>query len=199
MQLSISNLTTERKWRAATGLTQARFASLLLYFKGAYARLFDLQIAERDEFALHEAVIKTEEELLLFTLFSLKAGLTYDLLGFVSGMDTSNAKRYQDRGILVLQEALSASCHLPKRDFATVAEFEAYFRQHEVLFIDGTEQRVQRPQDKATQKEWYSGKKSQHTKRNYYFAQDKMDWLSKPLRAGQKPRLQIAEKVIAYW
>lgn len=159
MNLSLSSLTTERKWRAATGLTHARFECLLRHFRQAYARLFDLQIAERDAFALHESVIKTEEELLLFTLFSFKSGLTYDLLGFVSGMDASNAKRYQDRGIAVLQEALNASGHLPKREFASVAEFEAYFLQQEVLFVDGTEQRTQRPQDYETQKAQYSGKK----------------------------------------
>lgn len=159
MHLSISSLTTERKWRAVTGLTQARFERLLGHFSRAYTRLFDLQIAERDLFALHESVVKTEEELLLFTLFSLKSGLTYDLLGFVSGVDASNAKRYQDRGIAVLQEALSASGHLPKREFASVAEFEAYFRQQEVLFVDGTEQRTQRPQDHEAQKAQYSGKK----------------------------------------
>ena len=159
MQLSISHLTTERKWRAATGLTQGRFASLLRHFQQAYTRLYDLQIGEREAFALHESAIKTEEELLLFTLFSLKAGLGYDLLGFVTGMDTSNAKRYQSRGIAVLQEALATVGHLPKREFETVAEFETYFREQEVLLVDGTEQRVQRPQDYATQKEWYSGKK----------------------------------------
>lgn len=159
MNISLASLTTERKWRAATGLTQAKFERLLQHFKQAYARLFDLEIAERDAFALHESIIKTQEELLLFTLFSFKANLTYDLLGLVSGMDTANAKRYQDRGIAVLQEALAASAHLPKREFASVAEFEAYFKEHEVLFVDGTEQRVQRPQDYATQKEWYSGKK----------------------------------------
>ena len=159
MHLSVSRLTTERKWRAATGLTQGRFRILLEHFRQAYARLYDLQIGERDAFALHESVVKTEEELLLFTLFSFKAGLTYDLLGFVSGMDSSNAKRYQERGIAVLQEALEASGHLPKREFATVTEFEAYFFQQEVLFVDGTEQRTQRPQDYETQKAWYSGKK----------------------------------------
>ena len=159
MNLSISHLTTERKWRAATGLPQAKFGILLRHFSQAYSRLFDLQIAERDVFALHESVIKTEEELLLFTLFSFKAGLTYDLLGFVSGMDASNAKRYQDRGITVLQEAMHASAHLPKREFATIAEFEAHFFQQDVLFVDGTEQRTQRPQDYETQKTWYSGKK----------------------------------------
>lgn len=159
MKLSTSQLTTERKWRAATGLTQEKFNVLLQHFSQAYNRLFDLQITERDEFALHESVIKTEESLLLFTLFSFKAGLSYDLLGFVSGMDGSNAKRYQDRGITVLHDALNVSGHLPKREFATVAEFEACFFQQEVLFVDGTEQRTQRPQHKETQKTWYSGEK----------------------------------------
>ncbi len=163
MQLSISKLTTERKWRAATGLTQARFNTLLHHFKQAYARIFALEITERDSFAIHESIIKTEEELLFFTLFSLKCGLTYDLLGLVSGMDNSNAKRYQERGISVLQEALANSCHLPKREFKNVAEFNAYFSQHEVLFVDGTEQRTQRPADKETQKDWYSGKKKTHS------------------------------------
>lgn len=159
MKLSISQLTTERKWRAATGLTQEKFAVLLPHFSKAYNRLFDLQITERDEFAQHESIIKTEQELLLFTLFRFKAGLSYDLLGFVSGMDGSNAKRYQNRGITVLQEALHVSGHLPKRAFATVAEFEAYFFQQDVLFVDGTEQRTQRPGQKETQQTWYSGKK----------------------------------------
>lgn len=140
-------------------MTQARFENLLAHFRQAYARLFDWQIAARDAFAIRESVIKTEEELLLFTLFSFKAGLTYDLPGFVSGMDTANTKRYQDRGIAVLQEALTTSGHLPKREFASVGEFETYFKQHETLMLAGTEQRVQRPQDYATQKEWYSGKK----------------------------------------
>lgn len=72
-------------------------------------------------------MVKTEEALLLCTLCSFKSGLTDDLPGFVSGKAASNAKRYQDRGITVRQEALSVTGHLPKREFATVAESEAYF------------------------------------------------------------------------
>ena len=44
------------------------------------------------------ASLQSEEELLYFTLFSLKCGLTYDLLGLVCGMDGSNAKRNQEIG-----------------------------------------------------------------------------------------------------
>jgi hypothetical protein len=53
--------------------------------------------------------LTSEEELLFFTLFSLKAGFTYDLSGFVSGMDAANAKRNQQLGLDVLQHTLSAA------------------------------------------------------------------------------------------
>ena len=42
------------------------------------------------------------------TLFNLKSGLTYDLLGLVSGMDASNAKRNQDAGLAILGKALGS-------------------------------------------------------------------------------------------
>ena len=116
-------------------------------------------MTERGAFIPREVVIKTEEELLFFTLFSFKANLTYDLLGLVSGMDGSNAKRNQELGIAVLKEALAQTGHAPKREFATVAEFEAYFQEYETLLVDGTEQRKQRPGNKEEQKDCYSGKK----------------------------------------
>jgi len=74
-------------------------------------------------------------------------------------MDGSNAKRNQELGVAVLQEALEHAGYAPKREFATVAEFEAYFQEHETLLVDGTEQRKQRPGNKETQKDYYSGKK----------------------------------------
>lgn len=159
MNFSVKNLTTSRKWRAATGLTAERFAQLLAHFKQAYFRLNGTDMIERGAFTPYEVALETEEELLLFTLFSFKANLTYDLLGLVSGMDGSNAKRNQELGVTVLQEALEQTGYAPKREFATVAEFEAYFQEHETLLVDGTEQRKQRPGNKETQKDYYSGKK----------------------------------------
>ena len=49
--------------------------------------------------------------------------------------------------------------HAPKREFATVAEFEEYFKEYDTLLLDGTEQRRQRPSVNETQKDHYSGKK----------------------------------------
>ena len=119
------NLTTSRKWRAATGLTAERFAQLLAHFKQACFRLNGTDMIERGAFAPYEVALKTEEELLLFTLFSFKANLTYDLLGLVSGMDGSNVKRNQELGITVLQEALEQTGHAPKRACAKAGIFDS--------------------------------------------------------------------------
>lgn len=159
MKISVSELSTERKWRAATGLTQEKFECLLVSFTKVYLRIFGADMTERGAFTPYEVAIHTEEELLFFTLFSFKSGLTYDLLGLVSGMDGSNAKRNQELGILVLKETLAETGYAPKREFATVAEFEAYFKDYDTLLLDGTEQRRQRPSDNEVQKAYYSGKK----------------------------------------
>ena len=98
--------------------------------------------------------------MLLFTLFSLKAGLTYDLLGLVCGMDGSNAQRHQQLGVRVLEHALGTAQSLPARSFANPVEFAVYLKEEEDLIFDGVEQRIQRPGEQEAQKDFYSGKKS---------------------------------------
>ena len=75
-------------------------------------------------------------------------------------MDASNAKRNQALGVQVLQHALQGVGSLPARSFKDAAEFAAYLQHEETLIFDGVEQRIQRPQDNALQKDYYSGKKS---------------------------------------
>ena len=160
MKLQISDLTTERQWRATIGYDQARFAKLLALFTTSYFELYGKSVAERQAELQVTPSLQSEEELLFFTLFSLKAGLTYDVLGFVSGLDASNAKRNQELGLRVLEHTLAAVACLPKRAFKDAAEFAAYLKNEDTLIFDGTEQRTQRPSDDAAQKENYSGKKS---------------------------------------
>jgi hypothetical protein len=137
--------------------------------------IFQKTIQERTGDSPNEPSITASGELLLFTLFSLKSGLTYDLLGrsaalrFVSGMDGSNAKRNQSVGLQVLQNALHHLNLLPTREFKDVAEFETYFKKHKKLLFDATEQRTQRPQEKQSQKDNYSGKKRAYLQINDYF------------------------------
>jgi hypothetical protein len=160
MKLQISDLTTERQWRAAIGADQSRFEKLLVLFTASYEELFGHSVAQRQAELEVMPSLESEQELLFFTLFSLKAGLTYDVLGFVSGMDAANAKRNQTLGLQVLEQALRTAQCLPKRQFTNAAEFADYCQHEETLIFDGIEQRIQRPGENETQKDHYSGKKS---------------------------------------
>ncbi len=160
MKLSIADLTTERQWCAATGLTLVQFEKLLPKFTQSYFELYGESVAQRQADLAITPSLQSERELLFFTLFSLKAGLTYDVLGFVSGMDASNAKRNQQLGLTVLEQTLGAAQCLPRRTFKDAADFATYLENESTLIFDGLEQRMQRPAENEVQREFFSGKKS---------------------------------------
>ena len=160
MKLQIADLTTERKWCATTGFTCGQFEKLLPFFTQSYLELYGQPIAQRHANLEITPSLQSETELLFFTLFSLKAGLTYDVLGFVSGMDASNAKRNQQLGLTVLERALGAAQCLPRRTFKDAADFAAYLQNEPTLIFDGLEQRMQRPYENEVQRDFFSGKKS---------------------------------------
>ena len=160
MKLQISDLTSDRQWSAATGYTRAQFAKLLVLFTQSYFELYGQSVMQRQAEIEVTPSLTSEEELLFFTLFSMKAGLTYDLLGFVCGMDTANAPRNQQLGLDVLEPALAAAQCLPRREFKDAAEFTAYLQNETTVIIDGLEQRRQRPAADEVQRDFYSGKKS---------------------------------------
>lgn len=169
MKLSTADLRTDRHWRSATGLDQKRFGKLLALLPTAYQQIYGQSIQQRQQQCPEIPALNTYEELLLFTLFSLKSGLSFDLLGFTTGMDGSSAKRNQDIGLLVIKTALSQSGHLPKKQFDDAESFKAYFKDKGPVLIDATEQRTQRPEDDAYQKQLYSGKKKPIPSRPYYW------------------------------
>lgn len=160
MKLQIADLTTDRQWCAATGFTSVQFEKLLVLFTQSYFELYGQTVAARQADIEVTPTLTSEQELLFFTLFSLKAGLTYDLLGFVSGMDAANAKRNQQLGLEVLQQALAVAQCLPRRAFQDAQEFQRYLQNEATIIFDGLEQRLQRPQDNEAQRDFYSGKKS---------------------------------------
>ena len=118
-------------------------------------------------------------------LFSLKSGLTYDLLGLVCGMAASNAKRNQKTGVKVLQRIFQELGYAPKRNFMNINEFLEHFADTEELIIDATEQTIQRPSDKKNQQQYYSGKKNAYGKSHAYQRQAYPDTLSKSLSGRQ--------------
>lgn len=159
MKFGLEDLRTDRQCRAAIGMDKKRFLKLLPVFKSSYLEAYGMGLKERQTNNGIGYCINSEEELLLYTLFSLKAGLTYDVLGVVSGMDGSNAKRNQSIGLEILGNALASINCMPKRNFKNIKDFEEFFAGEGQLIIDATEQAIQRPSDPAQQKECYSGKK----------------------------------------
>lgn len=79
MKLQISDLTSERQWRATLGMDRVRFEKLLALFTASYRVLFGCAVAERHADLEVTPSLAAAAELLFFTLFSLKVGLTYDV------------------------------------------------------------------------------------------------------------------------
>ena len=69
-------------------------------------------MAECQSNSTNEFTFKTHEDLLFFTLYSLKSGLTYELLGLTFGLDRANAYQNQSLGIRILRAALKAEGNL---------------------------------------------------------------------------------------
>lgn len=159
MRFTTTDLKQDRQWRASVGMNKQQFFILLEAFKKAYFETYQEELAMRKVEVNIEYCIRNEEELLLFTLFSIKSGLTYDVLGIVCGMNGSNAKRNQRIGLAILAKTLTELNIAPKRNLLTVKDFEEFFENEKALIIDATEQRIQRPGDVEQQKETYSGKK----------------------------------------
>ena len=164
MEHLLCRLKTDRHWRSSTGLSAFQFETLHTSFCATYLSLYEADLASRHLEMPEDYVFLNERELLFFTLFSLKSGLSYDLLGITCGMDSSTAHRSQSMGLRLLEATFSALGLMPKRSFSSVEEWQAYFDTSADLCIDVSEQRIQRPEDEPTQKANYSGKKSPYRK-----------------------------------
>jgi len=92
-------------------------------------------------------------------LYSIKSGLTYDLLGLSFEMDRASLFRHQTFGLRILERTLQRLGHMPKRFCESLEDFKAHMAQEDQLILDASEQRRQRPQNQEDQKEDYSGKK----------------------------------------
>jgi hypothetical protein len=159
MAIKYQDVRHDRQWKASTGLSENQFLKLALEFGKAYEDMFGVSMQERQKNSTAESTFKTYEDLLFFTLFSLKSGLTYDLLGLTFGLEGANAHLNQALGLRILRAALKAGGNLPKRTYESVEKFKEHWSEEDSIFIDATEQRRQRPSDKEEQKDDYSGKK----------------------------------------
>ncbi|MCB0533489.1 MAG: hypothetical protein KDD14_14900 [Saprospiraceae bacterium] len=160
MAISYKDVRHERQWKASTGLSEEQFFKLVKLFGQAYEMLFGVSIAERQNNSTATSTFRTYADLLFFTLYSVKSGLTYDLLGLTFGLDGANAYQNQALGLRVLRSALEQGGYLPKRTYQSIEEFKEHWSEDSEIIMDVTEQRRQRPSNQEEQKEDYSGKKN---------------------------------------
>ena len=159
MAISYREIRTDRQWKAATGYSEKSFHGLVKLFSSAYEEFHETSLGEQVAQRVDAPKFKTYEDMPFFVLYSLKSGLTYDLLALNFDMSRSVAFEQQAALVVILQMALEKNGLLPKRHFESLGELQKYLHDHDELLIDGTEQPRQRPGNQEDQKEDYSGKK----------------------------------------
>jgi hypothetical protein len=154
-------------FRALTGLSVEEFEELLHEIAAEYEEAEEERLARSDRQRQRGAGGQFRLSLcdrLLLTLTWLRVYVSYAALGLLFGLDKSNICRNVRMMLPLVQrrteEALLAEgSEEGKEDLETILERYPELR----AILDATEQRVERPQQDATQKEHYSGKKKAHT------------------------------------
>lgn len=160
MSLSYKKIRDNRQWRSATGLTELQFTKLTSEFKSVYEEFLGESIIDRTNNSSNESRFRSYEELLFYLLYSIKSGLTYDLIGLSFDIDRGSAFRIQTFGLRILEMTLYHLDFMPKRFFEDLDDFKREMSEHEQIILDASEQRRQRPQNQDDQKDDYSGKKN---------------------------------------
>lgn len=159
-----------RTLRALTSLDPAEFEALLPSFEvawQAYIQEHWVQGQERQRRygAGRRPQLHHMEDKLLFILLYFKLYPLQEALGVLFGLSQAQANEWIHRLTPVFQQALGYQKQLPERKPQNLEQLLSACPSLE-FFIDGTERRIQRPQDPERQKLNYSGKKKTHTRKN---------------------------------
>jgi hypothetical protein len=170
MKLSYGELQGKpRILQSLTGLKPEEFEILLESFGTAWggfvSETFQHEGRKRAYGAGRKPQLKQLEDKLLFILVYFRLYPTQAVQGFLFGMGQAQANEWVHRLTGVLNRALGYEQQLPERE---PAKLEAVLKRCPSLefMIDGTERPINRPQDKADRKRYYSGKKKAHTVKN---------------------------------
>jgi hypothetical protein len=157
--VSFKTLKNHRQWQSTIGISEKQFWILKSKFQISYETFFENSLFAKEKNLKQNFVFSSYEDILFFLLFFLKNPVVYDTLGFIFGMDGSNAQRIVVKHIPVLEKTLFDEKLIPVRNFKDFEQFKAYMQSNTEIIIDATEMTIQRPVDYDKQKEFYSGKK----------------------------------------
>jgi len=161
-------------FRILTGLTIEKFQELLqtltpLYNEAEERRLYKSN-RQRAQGAGRKQNLSLEDKLLMLLMY-YRIYISHEFLGFIFNLHNSNVSRQ----INYLQPLLAKIFRIPARKIK-LSEADVTEEQLIEIFIDATEQQIQRPQRK--QKKYYSGKHKKHTIKNQIVVDSKKKILS---------------------
>lgn len=169
--LSYTKLQTKpRIFRSLSGLSLAEFEALLPQFEHAWQEHLANEYMHRDGRQRRygggrKAELVTTGDKLLFILFYFRHYPTQEVQGFLFGIGQAQANVWVHRLTRVLNQALGYEQQLPERNPHKLEQVLAACPELEFV-IDGTERRINRPQDKEKRKQHYSGKQKATTVKN---------------------------------
>lgn len=146
----------EEVLKAMTSLTQSEFEELVIYFEEALRAKLPPKDPHKGG---RPPRLQTMEDQLFFILFYFKTYPLQEVLGFLFGMDQSQANEWIYKLTPILHEALKSVDCIPSRKSQDLLELLKEEEELQELGIDGTERRIDRPHDSVRQRTYYSGKK----------------------------------------
>lgn len=161
-----------REFLALTGYTPEEFEALLPEFQRQYyqwmrTHRFDGQPRGKRHYSdYRNCPLPTMADKLFFILHYLKTNNLQCVQGAVFGLSQPKANLWIHCLHSVLNRALAAQGALPARN---MDDMEEVVVAAAVYFHDGTERPIPRPRDAEAQRQYYSGKKKQHTVKNNVF------------------------------
>lgn len=166
-------LKNDRLMKALTGMSLQEFIILSGDFEKILYEHLATKPRKRKVGGGRKGTLKDAQSKLFYILLYLKVYPTYDLAGFIFGVDRTRCFHWTSLLMPLLEKTLGRQAVLPKRQIRSVEEFVSFFPEVQDIFIDATERRTQRPQKAKIQRKRYSGKKKTHTRKNTIMANEK--------------------------
>ena len=169
-----------KHFQAFTGVTPAQFSELLKALRPVYAEFEKERLSRPDrkrKIGGGRNFNLALEDRLLVTLMYFRLYVSFALLGYLFDLDGTNVGREINQRMLpallsilpvpMQDELLSGHDEPPQigagNRIKTLKRLMEAHPEIKEVWVDATEQPIQRPSEKLARKQYYSGKQSQHT------------------------------------
>jgi hypothetical protein len=190
-------LKNNRLSKALTGLDVSEFQELVPIFEKC---LIDYRYKikpnrKRKLGGGRKGSLATISEKLAYILIYLKVYPTYDVMSCLTDRERSKCCESVQLLLPVLEMALGRKQVLPQRKIRSTEEFFNLFPEVRDVFIDGTERRVQTPNNLKKRTKLYSGKKKSTTRKTIVLSDEKKRvLLLSPTKSGRRHDKQVTDK-----